>query len=130
MRSNGNTIYGRTDPLDAARDGTAPERAAIVALLERPVITDPQFRAAVAAIHAGDVAALTRLLNERPQLLHERAVEPPCYHEVQRHQYFLDPKLFWFIAYNPTLAERMPENGTAAAPQRDRRFVLRTLPSP
>ncbi len=100
---------GRT-ALDAARDGTAPDRAAIVALLERPVITDPQFRAAVAAIHAGDVAVLTRLLNERPQLLHERAIEPPCYHEAQRHQYFLDPKLFWFIAYNPTLAERMPEN--------------------
>ena len=100
---------GRT-ALDAARDGSAQDRAAIVTLLERPVITDPDFRAAVTAIHAGDVAVLTRLLDERPQLLHDRAIEPPCYHERQRHDYFLDPKLFWFVAYNPALTARMPDN--------------------
>jgi len=27
-----------------------------------------------------------------------------------RHQYFRDPKLFWFIANNPTTVERMPAN--------------------
>jgi hypothetical protein len=88
-------------PLDAARAGTAPDRDAIVELLDRPVLRDPAFRAAVAAIQAGDVAGLGRLLDAHPRLLHERAVEPACYRESGREQYFLDPKLLWFVALNP-----------------------------
>src|SRR6266536_937601 len=36
-------------PLDAARQGHAAEREAIIELLDRPVLRDPQFGAAVAA---------------------------------------------------------------------------------
>lgn len=72
----------------------AREKDQIVELLLRPVIRDKNFRAAVAAIHAGDVATLSRLLDDHPNLLRDRAVEPECY----PNGYSRDPKLFWFIA--------------------------------
>ena len=74
------------------------------------MIRDRGFRAAVAAIRRGDVAGLARLLDAEPRLLRERIVEPECYREAGRPQYFRDPKLFWFIANNPTLMKRMPAN--------------------
>jgi ankyrin repeat protein len=97
-------------PLAAAKKGDAADKAAIVELLDRPVIRDRGFRAAVAAIRRGDVAELARLLDAEPRLLRERIVEPECYREAGRPQYFRDPKLFWFIANNPTLMKRMPAN--------------------
>ena len=100
---------GRT-PLDAARAGSAADRAAIVELLDRPVIRDPAFRAAVGAIHAGDRAALERLLDAEPRLLRERVREPSCYRDSGRDQYFLDPQLLWFVANNPRLVDAMPSN--------------------
>ena len=92
--------------LDYARKGTAADRDAIVELLDRPVMRDPLFRAAVAAIHAGDLDGLNRLLDQHPRLLRERAIEPDCYPLV----YFTNPKLFWFIANNPTLMRTVPAN--------------------
>jgi peptide-methionine (S)-S-oxide reductase len=92
--------------LDYARKGSAPDRERIVELLDRPVIRDERFRNAVKAIHAGNVAALGRLLDRHPELLHERAIEPDCYPR----DYFRDPKLFWFIAGNPALVRKMPAN--------------------
>jgi ankyrin repeat protein len=100
---------GRT-PLDVARRGRARERAAIVAVLDESAIADPSFRAAVAAIHSGDVAALARLLDAEPRLLRERIMGPDVYRRVRRPAYFTDPKLFWFVANNPTRVERMPPN--------------------
>jgi hypothetical protein len=100
---------GRT-PLEAARAGGASDRGAIVELLDRPVIRDPEFRAAVAAIHAGDVPALERIVEDEPRLLHERIREPDCYRDAPREQYFLDPQLLWFVADNPHLVETMPLN--------------------
>ena len=97
-------------PLDVARRGRARERAAIVRLLDERFIADPSFRAAVDAIHAGDAAALATLLDAEPRLLRERIMGPDVYRKVRRHQYFLDPKLFWFVANNPTLVDRMPPN--------------------
>ena len=97
-------------PIAAARRGEAADKAAIIELLDRPVIRDPSFRAAVAALQRGDVAALARLLDDEPRLLRERILEPECYREASRSQYFRDPKLFWFIANNPTLTKRMPDN--------------------
>ena len=97
-------------PLVAARRGKAADKAAIMELLARPVICDLSFRAAVAALQRGDVAALARLLDDEPRLLSERILEPECYREASRSQYFRDPKLFWFIANNPTLMKRMPDN--------------------
>jgi peptide-methionine (S)-S-oxide reductase len=93
---------------DAARGGQAADRDAIIELLDRPVVRDPSFRAAVAALQAGDAAALGRLLDDEPRLLRERILEPDCYREAQRPQYFRDPRLFWFIANNPTLMHTMP----------------------
>jgi peptide-methionine (S)-S-oxide reductase len=96
--------------LAAARRGAAADKAAIMELLDRPVIRDRSFRAAVTALQRGDVAALARLLDDEPRLLSERILEPECYREASRWQYFGDPKLFWFIANNPTLMKRMPDN--------------------
>jgi ankyrin repeat protein len=96
--------------VDVARRGSAPDKAAIVELLDRPVIRDPAFKAAVAALQRGDAAGLGRLLDTESRLLRERIVEPQCYREAERPQYFRDPRLFWFIANNPTLMKRMPAN--------------------
>jgi peptide-methionine (S)-S-oxide reductase len=101
----------REEPLGHARAGSAADKAGIVALLDRPVIQDPQFRAAVEAIHRGDAAGLARVLDTHPRLLRERAIEPDCYPP----SYFRDPKLFWFVANNPILAKRMPRNIVAVA---------------
>jgi len=93
-----------------ARAGEGRDKAAIIELLDRPVIRDPSFRAAVTAIHRGDAAGLARLIDAEPRLLRESIVEPECYRAASRFQYFRDPRLFWFIANNPTLVERMPSN--------------------
>jgi hypothetical protein len=92
--------------LDYARKARADDKAAIVELLDRPVIRDPLFREAVGAIHRGDAAALGRLLDAHPRLLRERPAEPDCYPR----DYFRDPKLFWFVANNPILVKPMPRN--------------------
>jgi hypothetical protein len=97
-------------PIAAARRGKASDKAAIVELLDRPVIRDPSFRAAVDALQRGDAPALARLIDDEPRLLRERILEPDCYREASRSQYFRDPKLFWFVANNPTLMKRMPAN--------------------
>lgn len=85
----------------------------IATLLERPVITDGPFREAVAAVQRGDVAALERLLDAHPRLLHEQIIEPACYRDCAQPGYFTDPKLVWFVANNPilvdTVAPNMPE---------------------
>lgn len=96
--------------LDLARAGEGRDKEAIIELLARPVIRDPSFRAAVTAVHQGDAAGLARLLDAEPRLLRENIVEPECYRAASRPQYFRDPRLFWFIADNPTLIERMPAN--------------------
>ena len=99
-------------------------RGAIVELLDRPVIRDPEFRAAVAAIHADDVPALERIVEDEPRLLHERIREPDCYRDAPREQYFLDPQLPWFVADNPHLVETMPakhRRGHAGAARARRR---------
>jgi peptide-methionine (S)-S-oxide reductase len=90
--------------LDYARTGVATDREQIIELLDRPVIRDPRFRVAVKAIHTGNVETLCRLLDQHPTLLQERAIEPDCYPQ----DYFRDPKLFWFIANNPTLMRKVP----------------------
>jgi peptide-methionine (S)-S-oxide reductase len=74
------------------------------------VIRDPSFRAAADAIHRGDIASLGALLDAEPRLLRERIREPACYRAARRHQYFLDPMLFWFVANNPGWMKRMPAN--------------------
>lgn len=93
-------------PIDHARQGNAPDKDRIIELLDRPVIRDPNFRAAVNAIHAGDLPTLRRLLAEHPNLVHDRAVEPDIY----PNDYFRHPKLLWFVANNPILVKTLPAN--------------------
>jgi ankyrin repeat protein len=108
IRHNGKTWlrdHENKDVLHYAREGVAPDKDAIVHLLDRPVIDDPHFRAAVNAIHACDLASLRRLLVEHPNLSRDRAVEPDCY---PASDYFGSPKLLWFVAYNPDLSRPVP----------------------
>ena len=94
-------------PYDYAAEGQPLERDRLLYILaDGPKIEDPGFRAAVAAIHAGDAEALAALLDRRPGLLSERAVEP----DFGARGYFSDPKLFWFVANNPTLVPVPPPN--------------------
>ena len=102
-------------PVAAAKRGSATDKAEIVALLDRPVIRDPLVRRALSAVRKGDVAALEALLDAKPRLLRERIREPECYRAARRHQYFLDPKLFWFVANNLRWMKRMPPNIVAVA---------------
>jgi ankyrin repeat protein len=101
--------------LDRAREGATPQHAAVAALLDRDAIADPSFRAAVVAIHSGDVAALARLLDAEPRLLRERIVGPEVYRKRARPDYFRDPKLFWYVANNPTTVDEMAPNIVAVA---------------
>lgn len=106
--------------LDYAERGSGPDKALIVHNLSRPVIDDPHFRAAVQAIQSGDTTSLARLLDAHPNLLTDRAVEPDCY---PASDYFGSPKLFWFVADNPTLVPRLPDNIVAVMGEMIRRGV-------
>lgn len=68
-----------------------------------PEIRDPLFREAVAAIDAGDVNALERLLREAPDLVRARV-------PFGDDEYFREPYLLWFVAENPIRNDRLPEN--------------------
>ncbi|HET9983715.1 MAG TPA: ankyrin repeat domain-containing protein [Longimicrobiales bacterium] len=70
--------------------------------MDIPEIGDPRFREAVAAIDAGDVGALERLLAAHPALLRDRL----DYGEG----YFRRPHLLWFVAENPIRNGRLPPN--------------------
>jgi ankyrin repeat protein len=99
-------------PHDYAKQGRPADRERILFMLaDGPKIEDPEFRAAVEAIHAGDVGRLAQLLDAHPRLLRERAIEP----DFGARGYFSDPKLFWFVANNPTLIPRPPANIIAIA---------------
>ncbi|HEX2122414.1 MAG TPA: ankyrin repeat domain-containing protein [Thermoanaerobaculia bacterium] len=63
----------------------------------------PRFGPAVAAIDAGDVAALERILDADPDLVRDRA-------QWDEHAYFRDPYLLWFVAENPVRNDRLPPN--------------------
>ena len=79
-------------------------------------IEDPSFRAAVAALQSGDLAALTALIDREPRLLRERIRVREENGRDGFSGYFRDPKLFWFVANNPILMDPMPATiGTLAA---------------
>ena len=66
-------------------------------------IDDPILRDAVAAIDAGDVAALDALLPANPYLLINRIANG-------EDGYFAAPYLLWFVVENPIRNERLPPN--------------------
>lgn len=99
-------------PEDEARDGRPEDRDRLLALLaDGPSIADAGFREAVTAIQSGDEAELAALLDADPSLLTRRGIEPAA----RPRGYFSDPKLFWFIANNPTLIPAPPPNIVAIA---------------
>jgi hypothetical protein len=66
-------------------------------------IDDPVFAQAVAAIDSGDLAALRKLLDARPQLVQDRLDLPET-------GYFHHPYLIWFVANNPIRNGALPGN--------------------
>lgn len=69
-----------------------------------PEIPDPRFREAVAAIDAGDVNALDRILTAHPEMLRNRL------DGYGGDGYFRDPYLLWFVAENPVRNGKLPAN--------------------
>jgi hypothetical protein len=74
----------------------------------------PPFRDAVAAIDAGDLPALERLLAEHPALATERLREP--WPELKQQVgaaldgFFKEPYLLWFVAEDPVRNGTLPAN--------------------
>lgn len=93
--------------LDRARAGSAQDKDAIIALLNEVRILDPDFRAAVRAMDAGDLEGLKDLLRSRPELVRMRAEEEGWF----AGPYFRHPTLLHFIAQNPHRGEKkLPAN--------------------
>lgn len=80
---------------------------------------DAQFRDAVAAIDAGDVASLEEQLQRHPELVRERLTRPG---EWVRSQigpaldgFFKDPYLLWFVTEDAVRTGQLPANVGAVA---------------
>ncbi len=75
---------------------------------------DSLFREAVAAIDAGDVTELERLLAAHLQLLNTRLEQPGSWliNKVGSalQGYFKAPYLLWFVAENPIRNDKLPQN--------------------
>jgi len=80
---------------------------------------DARFRDAVAAIDAGDISTLERLLAEHPALVHERLESPGAWlrdkvgHALDG--FFQRPYLLWFVAEDPVRNGTLPGNIAAVA---------------
>ena len=75
---------------------------------------DALFREAVAAIEAGDVPELERLMAAHPELVRERLESPGTWLRENvgdaLEGYFRRPYLLWFVAENPIRTGRVPAN--------------------
>jgi peptide-methionine (S)-S-oxide reductase len=84
-----------------------------------PRLLDTGFREAVAAIDAGDVAGLERLVAANPALVRERLESPgPWLREAVAGAldgFFHRPYLLWFVAEDPVRKGRLPDNIAAVA---------------
>jgi len=77
---------------------------------------EDRFAAALAAIDAGDVATLEKLLRENPSLATERRDSPAD-------GFFARPYLLWFVAEDPVRAGKLPPNIAEVA-----KVILRAAP--
>lgn len=79
-----------------------------------PETLDALFHEAVAAIDAGDVDSLARLLAEHPQLVEERLDAPGDWLRAQvgdaLEGFFQRPYLMWFVAEDPVRNGKLPGN--------------------
>ena len=77
-------------------------------------LLDELFREAVAAVDAGDVAALERLLLEHPRLVRDRLARPGPWLREQvgaaLRGFFKKPYLLWFVAEDPVRNGTLPAN--------------------
>lgn len=89
---------------DHAARSCSPDKDQIVRLFSEVRILDPLFRAAVAAIDAGDVEGLRDMLEKHPSLVRQRAEEEGWFAGA----YFRHPTLLHFIANNPYRHKTMP----------------------
>lgn len=97
---------GKT-PADHVREmGVAADKEAILEVLTGLRIDDIPFRDAIAAIDAGDVATLKRLLAEHPRLVTDRLKSD----SALTRGYFANPALLWFVAENPMRNRKLPAN--------------------
>lgn len=84
-----------------------------------PSLLDSAFREAVAAIDAGDVAEVKRLVATNPALVRERLAAPgPWLRDAVGGAvdgFFQRPYLLWFVAEDPVRNGRLPENVAAVA---------------
>lgn len=75
---------------------------------------DDSFRAAVAAVDAGDVAMLERRLAEDPRLVRERLDKPGAWLRDKvggaLEGFFKRPYLLWFVAEDPVRNGTLPSN--------------------
>jgi hypothetical protein len=82
--------------------------------MESPENIDLLFREAVAAIDAGDVNTLDRLLTAHPWLVGERLTHPGAWLRDKIGKaldgFFRQPYLLWFVAEDPVLHGRLPAN--------------------
>jgi hypothetical protein len=75
---------------------------------------DQLFRSGVAAIDAGDVAGLERLLTAQPSLVRDRLDEPGAWLRDKvggaLDGFFQKPYLLWFVAEDPVRTGKLPAN--------------------
>jgi peptide-methionine (S)-S-oxide reductase len=82
---------------------------------------DQLFQQAVAAIDAGDVGELQRLLTAHPQLARERLASPGAWlrdkvgGKALDGGFFSEPYLLWFVAEDPVRNGKLPPNIAAIA---------------
>jgi hypothetical protein len=86
---------------------------------------DSLFREAIAAIDAGHVTALTRLLDAHPELVRERLTAPGEWLRSQIGRaldgFFKDPYLLWFVTEDAVRTGQLSANVGAVA-----RIIIRT----
>src|SRR5262245_62219600 len=86
-----------------------------------PENLDALFREAVAAIDAGEVSTLERLLAAHPRLVRDRLEAPGAWLRdkvggaVEAGGFFERPYLLWFIAEDPVRSGTLPPNIAAVA---------------
>jgi ankyrin repeat protein len=87
--------------------------------MKRPRSLDQRFQEAVAAIDAGDVATLERLLADDPQLVRDRLAKPGAWLRDKvggaLKGFFRRPYLLWFVAEDPVRNGTLPSNIAAVA---------------
>jgi len=83
-------------------------------VMDNPPILDPLFREAVAAIDAGDVTTLERLLAANPRLVRDRLDSPGAWLRDKvggaLDDFFKQPYLLWFVAEDPVRNNKLPKN--------------------